>query len=327
LGDILVPNISILIPTYNRSQELAATLDGMVDTDKSNLSVEVVVIDNGSTDQTRFIVEAFSNRLRVRYLYEERPGKSSALNAALEKVELGDIVVFTDDDVDPSREWLVSIASICDRWGDYSVFGGRIKVRFPMMNVPNWALKSDIADFAFSWHDYSADESVYEGRKTPFGPNFWVKKRVFGNGRRFDEKIGAFPGYMIMGEDTLFLMELLDDGYRIVYSPSAVVTHRVRPSVLKISAIYRRAYRLGRGEAHYYSLPTQRRLTWLWPNLKQNETAWWVYRSAAVMLYALQVIWAFIFSRKEERLVNVVKRLRGLGYRVEAVRLLQSGVR
>jgi hypothetical protein len=80
-----------------------------------------------------------------------RPGKSRALNTALEEVELENIVTFTDDDVDPSPEWFVSIASTCERWPNHSVFGGRINVLFPTENVPKWAFDPYISLFAFAY--------------------------------------------------------------------------------------------------------------------------------------------------------------------------------
>ena len=149
----MVHDISVLIPTYNRAEGLAKTLTGMARMEKANLSVEFVVIDNGSTDRTKSIVESFSDRLTVRYLFEPKSGKNRALNCALENIELGDIVAFTDDDVDPSSDWLLSIASICRRWPSHSVFGGRIDEIFSHKNIPNWAYDAEILVLAFTYHN------------------------------------------------------------------------------------------------------------------------------------------------------------------------------
>jgi glycosyltransferase involved in cell wall biosynthesis len=113
------------------------------------LAVEITVVDNNSTDQTKSVVESFSGQLPLKYLFEARSGKNRALNTALEKVRLGKIVVFTDDDVDVPPDWLVSIQSVCDRWPDCSVFGGRINVVFPVDKVPRWALGSVHVYFCF----------------------------------------------------------------------------------------------------------------------------------------------------------------------------------
>lgn len=320
----MIRDISVVIPTFNRAQELNRTLEGMIGTEKGDLSIEFVVVDNGCTDQTKSIVDSFSSRLRVRYIFEPRPGKSRALNTVLEKGGLGNIVVFTDDDVDPSREWLVAIASACGRWPNHSVFGGRINVSFSIENVPKFAFDPYISSIGFACHNYSNDECLYKDGQTPFGANFWVKRKVLDNGRRFNEGIGAFATGMIFGEDTLFLLGLQGDGYEIVYSPRAMVTHRVRPELLKLSKIYQRAYRHGRGMTHIYGLPVQSLLTRFWPGLSGNSGAWRLYRNGSIALYAFKVLTSFIFSSNDQRPGNVVRKMRELGYRVEALRLAKQ---
>ncbi|HVO73653.1 MAG TPA: hypothetical protein VMT35_06495, partial [Ignavibacteriaceae bacterium] len=144
--------------------------------------------------------------------------------------------------------------------------------------------------------------------------NFWVRREVFDNGRRFNESIGPRPTNRIMGSETSFLIALLKEGYEIVYSPTAVVGHRVQPKTLTFSDICLRGYRLGRGEAHYLGLPKQ-------TLLRQQPIIWRIYRHGSILWYGLKVIASLIFSKKEQRYRNVVEKMRGLGYRVEAVRL------
>jgi len=310
----MIHDISVIIATYNRAQDLSKTLESMVRTDKSGLTVEFIIVDNGSTDQTKSVVDSFSDRISIHYIFEARSGKNRALNTALEKCELGKIVVFTDDDVDVSPDWLVSIRSVCDRWPNHAVFGGRINVVFPVEKVPEWASDPYLSSLCFAHHDYSDKECIYGTHMTPYGPNFWVRQEVFDDGRRYDEVIGPCPTNRIMGSETSFLIALLKDNYEIIYSPTAVVGHRVQPKTLKFSSICQRGYRLGRGEAHYLGLPAQ--------NLLRNHfLLWLLYRNGSIIWYFFKVIASFIFSKKEQRRSSVVNKLQGLGYRVEAVRL------
>src|SRR4030043_1747507 len=106
-------DITVIIGTYNRAQELARTLEGMAKAEKRGLSVEFVVVDNGSTDSTKSVVDLFHGRIPINYIFEPRSGKNRALNTALENCTLGEIVVFTDDDVDVSPDWLVLISQGC----------------------------------------------------------------------------------------------------------------------------------------------------------------------------------------------------------------------
>ncbi|MDD1778953.1 MAG: glycosyltransferase [Candidatus Helarchaeota archaeon] len=313
----MIYDISVIKDNSNRSEDLAKTLKGLARLKKGNLSVEFVIVDNGSNDGTKSIVESFSNCLPVRYLFEPRVGKNRALNHALEKGGLGNIVVFTDDDVDPSPNWLTSIVSTCERWPQHSVFGGQIDVVLPKGSIPKWVYQPYIRSWVFAEHRYSDKECFYEGGATPFGPNFWVRKDIFNNGRRFDETVGPHPTNRILGGDISFLLGLLNDGYKIVYSPTAVVGHRIQPTILKISAIWRRAYQAGRGVAHIYGLPQVRLLN-------RYPSIWRLYRYGAIMWNTYKALFSLMFYLNERRAVKWVWRITDIGYHIEAIRLSRA---
>jgi len=105
------PVASVIICTRNRCELLQRTLDLL---GRQRLPgaepFEIIIVDNGSTDQTKMVVESFRRRTTIaaRYLYVERPGLSLARNAGLQ-ASRGDIVVFTDDDMVFPDRWLSSI--------------------------------------------------------------------------------------------------------------------------------------------------------------------------------------------------------------------------
>lgn len=313
----MTPDLTVMLATYNRARDLARTLEGMVRTEKEDLVVEVVVVDNGSTDSTRLAVDSFCDRIPIQYLFEARSGKNRALNTALEKARLAEIVVFTDDDVDVSPNWFVSIASTCRRWPQVSVFGGQIEVIFPTKDLPGWANDPFIRKLAFAQHSYSDKESFYERGKVPYGPNYWVRRHVFDNGRRFNQAIGPHPKNRTLGDETVFLRGLLNDGYEVLYSPSAIVGHRIQPAILKFSAVCLRAYQIGRGSPYIDGLPEQ-------SFLKRHPAAWRLYRCGAIPWNALKVIFSIIFSSNGERLANCMKSISALGYQIEAMRLAKT---
>jgi glycosyltransferase involved in cell wall biosynthesis len=313
----MAPDISVIIATYNRAQDLARTLEGMARAENGGFVVEFVVVDNGSTDQTKLVVDSFSERIPIRYFFEARSGKNRALNTALENCDLGEIVVFTDDDVDVSPDWLVSIRAVCDRWPNHAVFGGRINVVFPDEKAPQWTSDPYLYSLGFAHHYISDSERVYSKFVTPFGPNFWVRRDVFDNGRRFNEAVGPRPTNRIMGSETSFLIALQKDGYETVHSPMAIVSHRVQPDMIRLSTLFRRAYREGRGQAHIFGLP---RL----PLLRKNPAAWRIHRTGSIVFYTFKVFVALILSSTEKRPRNVVDSMRDLGYRIEAMRLAEQ---
>lgn len=291
----------------------------MARTENGGLAVEFIVVDNGSTDQTKSVVGSISDRIPVKYIFEPHAGKNRALNTALDKIKLGRIIVFTDDDVDVSPDWLVSIRSVCDRWPNHAVFGGRINVVFPVEKVPQWTCDPYLYALGFAHHNISDIECIYGTFVTPFGPNYWVRRDVFDNGRRFYEAVGPRPTNRIMGSETSFLISLQNDGYEIVYSPTVIVSHRVQPEMIRLSTLFRRAYRAGRGMVHIYGLP---RL----PLLKKSPAAWRLHRAGSIIFYTFKVFVSLVFSPTEHRPRNVVDNMRNLGYRIEAMRLADQAL-
>jgi glycosyltransferase involved in cell wall biosynthesis len=92
--------VSVIIPTYNRSQLLSYTLDSLVQQDLPKDRFEVVVGDDGSSDDTRQVVGKYEALMNVKYAFQEdkgyRPG--SARNKAI-SISEGDICLFIDSSV------------------------------------------------------------------------------------------------------------------------------------------------------------------------------------------------------------------------------------
>lgn len=238
--------LSILIATYNRAEVLRKTLDVMCAVDREGLEVEFVVIDNNSTDNTGVVIDSFKERLPIRHLFQPKQGKSAALNLALDTVELGDIVVFTDDDVVPKIDWLIQVVGALDRYGQCNVFGGKVFLIWPD-DAPDWA-RHECFEFAFCPHDKGGDMEYRSGHY-PTGANMFVRKRVLDAGHRFSEGLGPSAGE-VLGEDTIFMKELCDAGEQIFYAHNAGIGHHVSATLLSKGKILKRAYGMGRSYPH-----------------------------------------------------------------------------
>lgn len=247
--------VSLLIPTYNRADVLGETLDALAWVQTHGLDWEVVIIDNNSIDATYDVVAGYRQRLPITYLKEVRPGKNCALNRALREKKLRDLVVFADDDITPASDWLTEIVASALRWPAISVFGGRIRVRWPGGSEPAWATSPWVKSFGFSWHEYAGDREVfYEPPACPLGPNFWVRRAVFDRVPFFDESIGPRPHHRVMGSETSFLMELQRLGFKILYCPRAQVEHRIDRRECSVARLRRRGYGFGRGQVRLFGL-------------------------------------------------------------------------
>jgi len=311
MGD--VPAISVIIATRNRAPILKKTLESFARLDLQAINTEFVVVDNNSSDTTKDVIESFLGKLPVRYLFEARPGQNSARNRALANVQLGRLVAFTDDDVEPRRDWLQVMRSASDRWPKQSVFGGKIHPLWPSADVPKWTGVKAIQGLCFTVQDYGDTEQLYPPGKLPFSPNLWVRREVFNDGRRFDTAIGPKPGNYIMGSETFFLRQLVNDGYEIVYCPSAVVGHRVQPWQISIRNVLKRAFRYGRSVAHFRLLAG-----------KAFSTGHPVTRSIGGVAGAVWAACKFALSivlslSSEKRILRAIGALAALGYNVELI--------
>src|SRR5690554_967859 len=93
------PLISVVIPTYNRADFLKEAIDSVLAQTYPNF--EILVVDDGSTDNTRDILKEYSQEPRFRYFYQKNQGQSVARNYALSEAR-GDFVCFLDSD----NRWL-----------------------------------------------------------------------------------------------------------------------------------------------------------------------------------------------------------------------------
>lgn len=237
-------NISVVICTYNRCASLKKTLASIGAMEvPAALTWELIVVDNNSIDGTKSVVESFASScgLNVRYQFEGTPGLSRARNCGI-RHSTGGIIVFTDDDVLVSHEW---IAQIKKGFDDYkpACLGGRI-LRDPTLPLPDW--------WDRKWrqvltHFDRGNEVVIAGPedRTEFawGANISFRRDVFEKYGLFRVDLGA--GTNVLGEDSEIVLRLRQQGERVIYYPRAVVVHS--PAVDRLSKQYLRTwnYRLG----------------------------------------------------------------------------------
>ena len=210
---------------------LEALLDQLTERD------EVIVVDNGSTDETSEVVKAFHRRTSgLKYLFEAVPGKSSARNGGIARAQ-GKYIAFLDDDAIPLAGWRQSavraFTELPERCGAIQgqiipkVEGGK----------PPWMSDRDFN--SLSSRVMKGDEPLRLA-KQPWlvTANVLCKKEVL-------DEVGGFNrlldqcGY---GEDIELAIRISKCGYALFYHPALKVHHVLPASRFTLESLVRRRY-------------------------------------------------------------------------------------
>jgi GT2 family glycosyltransferase len=245
-------DISVIFATCKRIDTLQPMLERMCALDCSGIEWEILVVDNANDPATRALVDGYKNHLPLMYFVEAMPGKNFALNSVIEKA-MGELVLFTDDDILPEHDWLQEVKAGAARWPQHNVFGGRILPHWPgsKVNVPDD--KHFYVQCAYVIADWDMEEGLYPDvgeNGLVWGPNMVVRRCVFEMGYRFNTSVGPKGKDYVMGSETEFTRRLFKSGMKAVYLPGSLVYHQIRASQLERKWLYERTYRLGRGEAY-----------------------------------------------------------------------------
>jgi glycosyltransferase involved in cell wall biosynthesis len=240
--------LTVLLATRNRAPILREVLECYCRLEPPDSGWKLVLIDNGSTDETPDVITGFMKRLPLHSVREPKSGKNTALNTGLSLLE-GDLAVFTDDDAFPFQNWLVELRKAADKEREYAIFGGAV--------IPRW---ESAPPLWVTWLNQSAvftisDPHLVEGPlelHSVFGPNMAIRREVFEAGTRFDTSIGPSGSSYAMGSETELVLRLGRQGHKAWYVQRSCVEHFIRKEQLKKLWVLERAKRFGRGQYRLY---------------------------------------------------------------------------
>jgi glycosyltransferase involved in cell wall biosynthesis len=214
---------TVLICTHNRAAVLARTLDSVSALDFGE-RWEILVVDNASADDTAGIVTlaAATHSVPIRYVRENTPGKSAALNAGLIESR-GEFIAFTDDDTFPDHGWLRHLERAFETENADWVFGP-IQPAW-LGDIPDWY--SSRVNGNLGLLDYGTERLVITARQYAFyGANCAATRTALQRLGRFRDDLSIFGG-IGGGEDIEMFERALQNQQRIVYEPGAVVKHTI----------------------------------------------------------------------------------------------------
>ena len=244
--------LSLVLSTFNGAEWLQEVFAGYTACNPPKSSWEFIIVINGSTDDTEDVIRRYENKLPLKVLRHDVPGKNGCLNYAL-TIAQGDLIILTDDDAIPDLNFLRAWEEILSEAEDFDVFGGRIVPRFPSP-IPTF-LEKNREHFAALFAAIDLENGPAD-RHSVFGPNMAVRRRVFDGGVLFDEAIGpnSSQHFYMMGSESEFCDRADRNGLKFWFNAKAAVTHIIRPHQMSRDFVRARAFRHGCGIAYRESL-------------------------------------------------------------------------
>ncbi|MDU4695592.1 MAG: glycosyltransferase family 2 protein [Paenibacillus sp.] len=247
--------LSIIIPTQNRAKLLQGTLESIKNQTLPEHLFEVIVVDNGSTDQTSQIITRYMSEFKnFKSIYEQAPGLHNGRNRGFQSAQ-GDVLVYADDDIEALPQWLETILNVFDPDPMIGLLGGN---NLPIYegDPPSWVneLWSNCPfgkmNGFYSLIDFGQMEGEVLSRYV-WGCNFSIRKTIV-------ERLGGFnpdgmPKNLLFyrgdGESDV-ARRLTKLGYKTYFHSDASVYHHVALSKMQISYIYQRSYAQGISDSY-----------------------------------------------------------------------------
>lgn len=220
------PILTIVICTYNRSDWLPGCLSSL-ELQCSDGAVEVLIIDNNSTDATSSIAKEFCKRLpNFKYIFESTQGLSHARNRSIKEAN-GQFVAYIDDDAKAHPDWVNSIIHFFETRPEACGAGGPHHA-FSLAPIPPW--------FPKEYGSRSLGNKTRKLREGEWigGMNMAFRKQALTEVGGFDTSIGMNGDKISYGEETHLTLKMLERGMKVYYCAEMQVDHAIRPDKLKL---------------------------------------------------------------------------------------------
>lgn len=244
---------TVIIPTFNRKNQLINTLKSLTEISFNKADFEIIVIDNGSNDGTKELIEKFHiqySDLNLYYYYDDTPGLLTGRHLGARKSN-SDLLVFIDDDVKVSTNWLSSIVDSFENNNDLQLLGGKCLPDF-QSQPPFWVeyFWQEIPGLGkmlpnLSLCDFGEEFKIINPSYI-WGLNFSIRKSTLWKlgGFNPDNMPAFFQEFQGDGETGLAL-KFSKLGLLSMYNPNVLLFHCIPDSRLTIEYFERRAFYQG----------------------------------------------------------------------------------
>jgi len=200
------PLISLIVPAFNEEVTIRKSLQSLIDLDYPNY--EIIVINDGSTDNTLEIAREFEN-LQVKVIHQQNQGKAKALNNGI-KNSKGEIVVTVDADTQLKKNSLKKLSARFSRNKQIGAVAGNVKV------IPEKSIMNIIQGT-----EYTVGINLIRKAQSMLGCVMIVPGPIAALRKKALEKAGLFSSDTF-AEDFDITMKILEQGYKVEYEDEAI---------------------------------------------------------------------------------------------------------
>lgn len=226
MNDLITPNdkISIIVPVCNYEKKIESFLDALIKQDFDKNSYEIIVVDNGSHDNTIELIQKKEVTLILEHSNRNSP--YSARNRGIEQAT-GNIIALIDANKTPNKNWL-SEGIKCLNENNADIVGGNVIFQFDG--------KKTAAKIFDAKSNIKMEESI-KTRGIAKTANLFVRSEVF-------HKIGQFPAKIRSGGDVIWTRKAVDAGFKLAYCEYAIVNYLAK----SFRKLIKKQWRVGLGQ-------------------------------------------------------------------------------
>ncbi len=219
---------SIIIPVYNRPNEIEELLASL--THQTYTHFEVVIVEDGSQQPCKSIIDKYTSKLTINYYFKENAGQGFARNFGFERAKGDYFIVFDSDCLIPANYLQIVDTSINNNKWD--AFGGPDKEHESFTLIQKAISYSMTSPFTTGG---IRGNKKHAGIFHPRSFNMGISKKVF----------AKTNGYKItrMGEDIEFSIRIIENGFKVGLIPAAFVYHKRRTNLVQF---YKQLHFFGR---------------------------------------------------------------------------------
>jgi glycosyltransferase involved in cell wall biosynthesis len=224
-----MPFFSVIVPVYNRPEEVAELLESL--SQQLFEDFELILVEDGSSRKSDKLLGNYMENFSITYIDRENQGPAMARNTGME-VAKGDYMLFIDSDCIVPPDWMVKIFDQL-KIDPVDCFGGPDRAAGSFNNVQK-AISFAMTSFLTTGGIRGGDKQV---------DKFYPRSYNLGISRKLYQEMGGFPRTrMHPGEDMVFSVELMKRGYRTALFNNAFVFHKRRST---LNQFFRQVYKFG----------------------------------------------------------------------------------